>query len=270
AACSACSSAATPGSTRMPRPWPATAPRSTASSTRCSNAASTWRPRHSRPASSPAPMATRRSRRPSKPRAKPSGSPRQEQAMRLETLAVHAGAETDAETGAVAPPIHLSTTFRHGPAAERIAGYEYQREGNPTQDRLETALAALEGGEAALVFASGMAAIAGLLETLPGGSRVLLPDDCYSGLRYLANEFLPQRGVAADFIDMADIAAVEAAFARPATLLWLETPSNPLMKVCDIAALARLAHANGALVAVDNTFATPVLQQPLALGADVV
>ncbi len=190
--------------------------------------------------------------------------------MRLETLAVHAGAETDPETGAVAPPIHLSTTFRHGPAAERIAGYEYQREGNPTQDRLETALAALEGGEAALAFASGMAAIAGLLETLPGGSRVLLPDDCYSGLRYLANEFLPQRGVAADFIDMADIAAVEAAFARPATLLWLETPSNPLMKVCDIAALARLAHANGALVAVDNTFATPVLQQPLALGADVV
>ncbi|MDG6348132.1 PLP-dependent aspartate aminotransferase family protein [Luteimonas sp. 8-5] len=190
--------------------------------------------------------------------------------MRLETLAVHAGAETDPETGAVAPPIHLSTTFRHGPAAERIAGYEYQREGNPTQDRLETALAALEGGEAALVFASGMAAIAGLLETLPGGSRVLLPDDCYSGLRYLANEFLPQRGVAADFIDMADIAGVEAAFSRPATLLWLETPSNPLMKVCDIAALARLAHANGALVAVDNTFATPVLQQPLALGADVV
>src|SRR5690606_31111859 len=157
-----------------------------------------------------------------------------------------------------------------GPAAERIAGYEYQREGNPTQDRLETALAALEGGEAALAFASGMAAIAGLLETLPGGSRVLLPDDCYSGLRYLANEFLPQRGVAADFIDMADIAAVEAAFARPATLLWLETPSNPLMKVCVVAALARLAHANGALVAVDMTFATPVLQQPLAMGADVV
>ena len=158
--------------------------------------------------------------------------------MRLETMAVHAGAETDAETGAVAPPIHLSTTFRHGPAAERIAGYEYQREGNPTQDRLEAALAALEGGEAALAFASGMAAIAGLLETLPSGSRVLLPDDCYSGLRYLANEFLPQRGVAAEFVDMADIAAVEAAFAVPATLLWLETPSNPLMKVSDIAAMA--------------------------------
>jgi cystathionine gamma-synthase len=190
--------------------------------------------------------------------------------MRLETLAVHAGAEPDAQTGAVAPPIHLSTTFRHGPAAERIAGYEYQREGNPTQDRLETALAALEGGEAAIAYASGMAAIAGLLETLPSGARVLLPDDCYSGLRYLANEFLPQRGVTAEFVDTADLAAVEAACARPVALLWLETPSNPLMKVSDIAALARIAHAHGATLVCDNTFATPVLQQPLALGADVV
>ena len=190
--------------------------------------------------------------------------------MRIETLAVHAGAEPDAETGAVAPPIHLSTTFRHGPAAERIAGYEYQREGNPTQDRLETALAALEGGEAALAFASGMAAIAGLLETLPAGARVLLPDDCYSGLRYLANEFLPQRGVACAFVDMADPAAVEAACTPSSALVWLETPSNPLLKVSDIAAIARIAHAHGALLACDNTFATPVLQQPLALGADVV
>ena len=190
--------------------------------------------------------------------------------MRIETLAVHAGAETDAETGAVAPPIHLSTTFRHGPAAERIAGYEYQREGNPTQDRLEAALAALEGGEAALAYASGMAAIAGLLETLPSGARVLLPDDCYSGLRYLASEFLPQRGVQAQFVDMADTAAVEAACMQPLALLWMETPSNPLMKVCDIAALARIAQAQGALAVCDNTFATPVLQQPLSLGADVV
>jgi cystathionine gamma-synthase len=190
--------------------------------------------------------------------------------MRIETLAVHAGAEPDAETGAVAPPIHLSTTFRHGPAAERIAGYEYQREGNPTQDRLETALAALEGGEAALAFASGMAAIAGLLETLPAGARVLLPDDCYSGLRYLANEFLPQRGVDCTYVDMADPAAVEAACVQPPALVWVETPSNPLLKISDIAAIARIAHAHGALLACDNTFATPVLQQPLALGADVV
>jgi cystathionine gamma-synthase len=186
------------------------------------------------------------------------------------TLAVHAGAEPDAETGAVAPPIHLATTFRHGPAGERIAGYEYQREGNPTQDRLEAALAALEGGEAALAFASGMAAISGLLETLSAGSRILVPDDCYSGLRFLAGEFLPQRGVEAIAVDMADLGAVEAACARPVAVLWVETPSNPLMKISDIAALARIAHRHGALLACDNTFATPVLQRPLALGADVV
>jgi cystathionine gamma-synthase len=187
------------------------------------------------------------------------------------TLAVHAGAEPDAETGAVAPPIHLATTFRHGPAGERQSGYEYQREGNPTQDRLETALATLEGGAGALVFASGMAAISGLLEALAPGSRILIPDDCYSGLRYLAAEFLPERDVHAVAVDMADLPAVEAACAAaPIALIWMETPSNPLLKVCDISALARIARAQGALLACDNTFATPVLQRPLALGADVV
>ena len=114
------------------------------------------------------------------------------------TLAVHAGAEPDPGTGAVAPPIHLSTTFRHGPAGERLAGYEYQREGNPTQDRLEAALAMLEGGARALAYASGMAAITGVLDSLPRGSRLLIPDDCYSGLRYLAREFLPERGIDVD------------------------------------------------------------------------
>ena len=186
------------------------------------------------------------------------------------TLAVHAGAEPDAETGAVAPPIHLTTTFRHGPAGERIAGYEYQREGNPTQDRLEQALAALEGGEAALAFASGMAAITGMLDSLPIGSRLLIPDDCYSGLRYLAREFLPERGVNAVAVDMTDLAAVETACAAGVAMVWVETPSNPRMKICDIAALAQIAHRHGALLACDNTFATPVLQRPLALGADIV
>jgi len=186
------------------------------------------------------------------------------------TLAVHAGAEPDAETGAVAPPIHLATTFRHGPAGERIAGYEYQREGNPTQDRLEHALAALEGGEAALAFASGMAAITGMLDSLPAGSRLLIPDDCYSGLRYLAREFLPERGVDAEAVDMTDLAAVEAACAAGVAMVWVETPSNPQMKICDIAALAQVAHRHDALLACDNTFATPVLQRPLALCADVV
>ena len=186
------------------------------------------------------------------------------------TVAVHAGAEPDVETGAVAPPIHLSTTFRHGAAGERLAGYEYQREGNPTQDRLETALAALEGGTAALVFGSGMAAMTGLLETLPNGARVLIPDDCYSGLRYLCGEFLPERGIHAIAVDMADLAAVEAACSEPVALIWVETPSNPRLKLSDIAALAQVARRHDTLLVCDNTFATPVLQTPLALGADVV
>jgi cystathionine gamma-synthase len=190
--------------------------------------------------------------------------------MRPETLAVHAGAEPDAATGAVAPPIHLSTTFAHGPAAERIAGYEYQREGNPTQDRLETALAALEGGTAALAFASGMAAITALLEALPNGARILIPDDCYTGLRLLAQDFLARRDIAAVAVDMSDLARVRDASVAGIALIWAETPSNPRMKVADIAALAQIAHAHGALLVCDNTFATPVLQQPLALGADVV
>ena len=190
--------------------------------------------------------------------------------MRLETLAIHAGGESDRETGAVTPPIHLATTFKHGPAAERIAGYEYQREGNPTNDRLRAAIAALEGAEEALTFASGMAAATTLLESIPAGARIVLPDDCYAGVRMLASEFLPERGVSVQCVDMADLAAVEAACASGIDLLWVETPSNPLMKLSDIAALAALAHAQNALLVCDNTFASPVLQQPLALGADIV
>jgi cystathionine gamma-synthase len=186
------------------------------------------------------------------------------------TVAVHAGNESDPATGAVAPPIHLATTFRHGPAGERIAGYEYQREGNPTNDRLREALKALEGGEEALTFASGMAAMTTLLESLPANARVLFPDDCYSGLRMLFGEFLPERGIAVETVDMADLDAVRAACAKPLSLLWIETPSNPLLKISDIASLAGIGHAAGALVVVDNTFATPLLQRPLALGADVV
>jgi len=190
--------------------------------------------------------------------------------MRLETLAVHAGGEPDAETGAIAPPIHLATTFRHGPAGERQAGFEYVREGNPTQERLETALAALEHGEAALAFGSGMAAMTALLESLPAGTTVLLPTDCYTGLRVLAEEFLPRSGIQARRVDMADLAAVAAALAAGAGAIWLETPSNPQLQIADIAAIAALARAHGARLFCDNTFATPALQQPLTLGADVV
>ncbi len=190
--------------------------------------------------------------------------------MRLETLAVHAGGEPDAGTGAVSPPIHLATTFQHGPAGERVAGYEYLREGNPTQDRLEAVLAALEGGEAALALASGMAAMSALLESLPAGSDVLIPDDCYTGLRVLFAEFLPQRNISAIPVDMSDLPAVSAAITARTKLIWAETPSNPQLKVADIAGLAVIAKAAGALLACDNTFATPILQRPLELGADVV
>ncbi len=190
--------------------------------------------------------------------------------MRFETLAIHAGAEPDPETGAVASPLHLSTTFKHGPAGERIAGFEYQREANPTQDRLEVCLAALESGERALVYASGMAAMAGLLESLPNDSHVLIPSDCYTGLRVLCAEFLPARGITATALDMADLNAVRAALRSDTKLIWAETPSNPKLEIADIAELAKIAHSHGALLACDNTFATPALQQPLTLGADVV
>lgn len=189
---------------------------------------------------------------------------------RIETLAVHAGGEPDEHTGAVSPPIHMATTFRHGPAGERQAGFEYQRESNPTQDRLEAALAALEGGQAGLCFGSGMAAMAAVLESLPPGAQVLIPDDCYTGLRGLCAEFLPQRGVTATAVDMADLGAVRAALGPETRMIWAETPSNPQLCVADIAALAELAHGNDALLVCDNTFATPVLQRPLALGADLV
>lgn len=190
--------------------------------------------------------------------------------MRPETLCVHNGNHPDEATGAVAPPLHLATTFAHGPAGERVAGYEYQRESNPTNDRLREALTALEGGEDALTFASGMAAQSGLLECLPAGARVLIPDDCYTGLRMYGREFLAARGVDVVEVDMSDLDAVRAACATPTTMLWVETPSNPRMKISDISALARIGHEAGATVVVDNTFATPLLQKPLALGADIV
>lgn len=194
--------------------------------------------------------------------------------MKPETLAIHAGNAPDPASGAVAPPIQLATTFVHGPAAERHSGpeggHEYQRESHPTQTRLEDALAAIEGGAAALAFATGMAAIHALLSSLPRGSRVLVPRDVYAGTRGLAREFLPELGIEAVFVDTTDLPAVRAALAGGVACVWLETPSNPRLDISDIAAVAEAAHAAGAILACDNTFATPVLQNPLALGADVV
>ncbi len=190
--------------------------------------------------------------------------------MKFETIAVHSGADRDPETGAIAPPIHLSTTFEHGPAAETPKGFLYVRESNPTQVRLETALAELEGGEAALAFSSGIGAGAAYLQSLPQGSHVVFADDIYYDFRTIVAEFFPAWGLTASMVDLSDPKSLEAALRAETALVWLETPSNPLLKIVDIESIARIASARGAKLLVDGTFATPALQQPLALGADAV
>ncbi len=190
--------------------------------------------------------------------------------MHFETIAVHAGGEIDPATGAVAPPIHLSTTFEHGPAGEVPLGHLYIRESNPTQTRLEQALAAVEGGEAAFVFASGMAAGTAYLQSLPAGSHVLFHRDLYYGFRVLAQEYLPRWGLEASAVDLGDERAVAMALRPTTRLLWAETPTNPLLEVLDLRRLAEVAHAHGAGLLVDGTLATPALQRPLELGVDAV
>jgi len=189
--------------------------------------------------------------------------------MHIETIAVHAGGEVDAATGALAPPIHLSTTFEHGPACELPHGFLYIREGNPTQARLETALAQLEGGAAALAFSSGMGAGVVLLQSLEPGSHVIFPNDIYVDFRTVARDFFPKWRIEHTVVDMTQVPAVRDAVRPNTKLIWVETPSNPLMQVVDIAAVAQLARQASARTVVDNTFATPVLQRPLELGADV-
>jgi len=190
-------------------------------------------------------------------------------AQKFDTLAVHAGAEPDPATGAVAPPIQLSTTFVHRTDGEPDT-FSYQRDDHPTQCRLETALAALEGGARALTFASGMAAVAAVLDTLQRGQTVVVPEDCYVGTRGYVTDVLPERGVEVITVDTTDLDAVRAACAGGVALLWAESPSNPRLRISDLAEMTKIAHAAGARLACDNTFATPVLQRPLELGADVV
>ncbi len=190
--------------------------------------------------------------------------------MRIETLAVHAGGEPDGETGAIAPPIHLSTTFEHPPDSSELAGFLYSRYGNPTQDRLERALAAIEGGAAAVVYGSGMAAATALFHALPPGSHVVMGDDIYFSVRTVARRHFARWGLTASEVDATDVTAVRAALRPETRCVWIESPSNPQLKVADIAAIAELARARGALLVVDSTFASPVLQQPLLLGAHVV
>ena len=190
--------------------------------------------------------------------------------MRFETKAIHSGAGVDEGTGAVAQPIHLSTTFERNEAGEPSRGYSYIRDGNPNNVWLEEALAAIEGGEAALSFASGMAAGAALLQTLPHGSHVVMPDDCYYGFRNIAEDLFGKWGISYDTVAMEDLDAVRRATRDTTKIIWSESPSNPLLKVVDLAALAEIAHARGALLVTDGTFATPALQRPFEHGADVV
>ena len=185
------------------------------------------------------------------------------------TRAVRAGLETDDATGAVVPPIHLSATYAFRGYGEKRA-YDYSRSGNPTRDLLGAALADLEGGAGAVITATGMAAVTLSLQILPARARVVAPHDCYGGT-YRLFDALHRRGdLQIEFVDFGDQAALRAALSRPAALLWVETPSNPLLRVTDIAAVSALAKAAGALVAVDNTFLSPSWQQPLSLGADLV
>ena len=185
------------------------------------------------------------------------------------TLAVRAGLESDAATGAVVPPIHLSTTYAFRGFDDKRS-YDYSRSGNPTRDLLAKALADLEGGIGASILATGMAAITLVGHLLPVGARTVAPHDCYAGTYRLFDAWRRRGELKCDFVDFGDEAAVRGALAVPTALLWIETPSNPLLRITDIAHFAQAGHAAGALVAVDNTFLSPLWQQPLALGADIV
>jgi cystathionine gamma-synthase len=191
---------------------------------------------------------------------------------RFETLAVHAGAEPDPHTGAVVPAIEMSTTFKQDGVGGLRAGYEYGRSGNPTRAALEEAIAALEDATHGLAYASGLAATQNIGYLLDPGDRLLMSDDVYGGTWRLADKVWRRYGIETDTLDLRDLDAVAAAFSveRPPRMVWIETPSNPLLKVIDISALARLAAVAGAITVVDNTFATPYLQRPLTLGADLV
>ena len=188
---------------------------------------------------------------------------------RYSTLAVHAGQHPDPLTGAVNVPVYLSSTFElTGIGTDR--GWDYSRAGNPTRDRLETALAALEGGTSGHAFTTGMAAIAALVAMLKTGDHVVCSRDVYAGTVRLFEQIVSGYGIEIEYVDTSDLKAVEAAMRPNTKLVHIETPSNPLMVLTDIARVAKIAHAVGAEVSVDNTFLSPALQSPLALGADIV
>ena len=190
--------------------------------------------------------------------------------MRLETIAVHAGHAPDPVTGAVTPPIHLSTTFEREPDLGFRGGHLYTRDSNPNRVALETTLAQLEGGGAGACFASGSAATMALFQSLESDAHVVLPEDAYYGTIRIARDIFGPWRLRYTPVDMTSPANVERAITAQTRIVWIETPSNPLVRVVDVAALTRLARDAGAWSVVDNTWATPVLQRPLALGADIV
>jgi len=189
--------------------------------------------------------------------------------MRFETRAIHAGQDPEPAYGSVNVPIFQTSTYAQ-PEVGKPKRYDYARGGNPTREALQTVLAALEGGAHGLSFASGLAAEATLLLTLSPGDHVLLGDDVYGGTYRLLARVLDGWGVAFDTVDMTELDALRNAVRDETKLVWVESPTNPLLKVIDIAAAAEIAHDAGAMCVVDNTFATPYLQRPLELGADVV
>ena len=199
----------------------------------------------------------------------PSSPPDAASALHLETLCIHAGHRVDPGTGAVTSPIILTTTFERAADLSYVAGNNYVRSGNPNRTELETCLAALEGGVEAAAFASGSAATSAVFQALSTGDHVIAPLDAYYGTGAMLTNIFARWGLAASFVDLTNLDAVRAAV-RPSTkLIWAETPSNPLLRICDIAALAKIAHDAGALCAIDNTWATPMGQRVFELGADI-
>ncbi len=189
--------------------------------------------------------------------------------MDFSTRAIHVGQEPDPHTGAVVVPVYQTSTFRQ-PAVGEPIGHDYARSGNPTRDALQEALASLEGADDCVAFASGLAAEDAILRTLSPGDHVIVANDVYGGTWRLLDRVHTRWGLQVTAADLTDLAAVRAAVTGDTALIWAETPSNPLLKILDLAALAEVAHDAGARLVADNTFATPYLQQPLALGADLV
>jgi len=185
------------------------------------------------------------------------------------TRSVRAGLETDDVTGAVVPPLHLSSTYAFRGYGDKRK-YDYSRSGNPTRDLLGAALADLEGGAGGVITGTGMSAITLIGHLLPQGARIVAPHDCYGGTFRLFTAWQKRGELEVDFVRFADAAALDAALGKKTDLLWIETPSNPLLRISDVAQLSQKAHAKGALVAVDNTFLSPAWQRPLELGADIV